>query len=94
MTTYKEIKRITGNNKGFAAAALTTLILTSPWVAGQTYDVVYLRSADNDWVAIPDYYTDEIQNEVQDGPMFTSTRGVTIVLGADADANYIAVEAE
>lgn len=93
MTTYKEITRLTGNNKGYAAMAVQTLIETSPWVTGNEA-MVYLRNADNDWVAIPDYYTNEISNDIQNGPMFTSVSGITVILGADANANYIAVIAE
>lgn len=90
MTTYKEIKRLTGNNKNYAEAAMNVLIETSPWVAEQPTDVVYLRSNDNDWVAIPDAYTDEIGiNDIE----FTTVSGKSVYLADSGTSNYIAREA-
>lgn len=92
--TYKEIKRLTGNNKGYAAMAHAAMIEDMDWLDGQTFDTIYLRNADNDWVAIPDYYTDEISDDIQSNPMFTTMTGKVVCLGADDNANYIAVVSE
>lgn len=90
--TYKEIKRITGNNKGYAEAAMNVLTETCWWVESNPTDVIYLRSANNDWVAIPDAYTDEIGTESK--PEFTTVLGKSVTLDCDKSYNYIAVEAE
>ena len=90
MQTYKEIKRLTGNNKGFAAAALATLTETCWWVEEKPSDVIYLRTTDNDWVAIPDAYTDEI--DTGSAPEFYTTRGKSVTLSIDSNYNWIAVE--
>jgi hypothetical protein len=90
--TYKEIKRITGNNKGYAEAAHAKLLETCPWEAENPTSVIYLRSRDNDWVAIPDAYADELMcGEIANIGAFTTVRGIEVLLGADNDANYIAV---
>jgi hypothetical protein len=87
MTTYNEIRKITGNNKAYAAAALETLKATCWWVTGDESEaIVYLRTRDNDWVAIPDVYADE-------GAEFTTVRGASVIL-ADDGSNYMAIEAE
>lgn len=87
MKTYTEIRKLTGNNKSYATAALNVLTETCWWITGDEGNIVYLRTRDNDWVAIPDCYLDE-------GTEFYTTSGKTVVLTADADYNYIAVEAE
>ena len=88
MTTYNEIKRITGNNKTYAAAALSVLTETCWWITGvESEGIVYLKTQSNDWVAIPDVYYDE-------GTEFTTVNGKSVVLTSDSDYNYIAVEAE
>ncbi len=88
MKTYKEIKRITGNNKVYAKMALDALTETCDWVASKGgSDIVYLRTTCNDWVAIPDVYEDE-------GAEFTTSRGASVILTHDADYHYIAVGAE
>jgi hypothetical protein len=77
--TYKEIKRLTGNNIGYAAAALARTIEENDWITGAESDnIVYLRNSNNDWVAIPDYYCDEDSE-------FNTVRGVSVklVLGQD-----------
>ncbi len=84
---YTEIRRLTGNNKAFAAAALNTLIETCDWITGDEDFIVYLRTTENDWVAIPDVYMDE-------GAEFTTVRGNSVILTSDkSGSNYIAIEA-
>lgn len=92
MTTYKEIRKLAGNNKNYAAAAMNVLTETCWWVAEKPTDVIYLRTNDNDWVAIPDAYTDEIDSGSQ--IEFTTVNGKSVYLSADASGNYIALEAE
>ena len=85
--TYTEIRRLTGNNKGYAAAALAKLIETCDWIDGNEGMTVYLRdSKSNDWVAILDVYCNE-------GTEFTTVQGNSVIL-TDDGSNYIAVEAE
>lgn len=87
MATYKAIKRITGNNKSYAEAALSTLIATCWWIDGsEGSDIIYLRTTSNDWVAVHAAYEDE-------GTEFTTVGGKSVCLTQDADCNYIAVEA-
>lgn len=86
MTTYKEIRRLTGNNKGYAAAALETLKATCWWITGDEGFIVYLRTPSNDWVAIPDVYAGE-------GAEFYTVGGASVIL-TDDGSNYTAVEAE
>ena len=83
--TYKEIRKITGNNKSYAEAALETLKSTCDWITGDEGMTVYLRSNDNDWVAILDVYCDE-------GTEFTSVRGNHVTLSYNSNSDYIAVE--
>lgn len=91
MTTYKEIRRITGNNKVYAEAALQTLTETCWWVAEKASDVVYLRDSNNDWVAIPDAYTNEIGiNDIE----FTTVNGKSVYLNDNGTSSYTAIEAE
>lgn len=86
--TYTEIKRITGTNKVYAKMALDTLTETCWWIDGSEGNIVYLRTRDNDWVAIPDVYCDE-------GTAFTTTRGNSVaLLGGDGWGSYTATEAE
>jgi hypothetical protein len=92
MTTYNEIRKITSNNKAYAAAAMQTLTETCWWVSEQPTEVIYLRTRDNDWVAIPDAYSDEIGTGSE--PEFTTVRGKSVILSADDSGNYIAIEAE
>ena len=88
MNTYKEIKRITGNNKAYAAIALNRTITENDWITGSDDDaIVYLRNAENDWVAIPAHYYDE-------GTEFNTVNGKSVILTADSNYNYIAIEAE
>lgn len=89
MTTYNEIKRITGNNKGYAAAALALTIAECDWITGaESDDILYLRTQDNDWVAIPSWYCDEDAE-------FNTVRGVSVKLVFNQDNwKTIAIEAE
>lgn len=88
MTTYNEIKRTTGNNKSYAAAALNTLTETCWWVASDASDIVYMRTQENDWVAIPAVYCDE-------GVEFTTVSGASVIMTvSDKTFNYIAIEAK
>ena len=87
--TYKQIKRLTGNNKGYAAAALARTIEENDWITGSEADeIVYLRNSNNDWVAIPEHYCDEDSE-------FNTVSGasVKLVFGQD-DWKLTAVEAE
>ncbi len=83
---YNEIRRLTGNNKNYAAAALNTLTRTCWWIDGSEGNIVYLRTTKNDWVAIPDAYADE-------GTEFTTVNGASVIL-TDSGNGYIAIEAE
>jgi hypothetical protein len=85
--TYNEIKRITGNNIGYAAVALARTIEENDWITAND-DIIYLRNAQNDWVAIPEAYTDEDSE-------FNTTRGVSVKLVFNQDNwKMIAVVAE
>lgn len=88
MTTYTEIKRLTGNNKAFAAIALNVLTETCWWTNEWKCEVIYLRNSENDWVAIPAAYEDE-------GVEFTTVNGASVILTADENTyKLIAVEVE
>ena len=58
---------------------------------GKPTDVIYLRNADNDWVAIPDAYSDEIGNST---PEFTTVSGKSVFLTDTGSSKYTAVVAE
>ncbi len=86
----KEIKRLTGNNKGFAEMALEVTKQDCWWITDTT-EVAYLRNTKtNEWVAIPGAYADE---DVKCA--FRTTQGNYVVLGGDDYGNYVAwTEAE
>lgn len=84
---YTEIRKITGNNKGYAAAALAKTIEECWWITGDEGNIVYLRTKENDWVAIPDVYYDE-------GTEFTTVGGASVVLTSDKNYNYVGLVAE
>jgi len=86
MTTYTEIRKITGNNKAYAAAALALTIQENDWITADDTTIVYLKSKSNDWVAIPDCYADE-------GAEFNTVGGVSVIL-TDGGSGYVATEAE
>ncbi len=86
-TTYTEIRRLTGNNKGYAEAALNVLVETCDWITGSEDNIVYLRNNQNDWVAILDVYADE-------GTEFTTVRGNSVVLTDGGLDGYSAMVAE
>lgn len=91
MTTYTRIKRLTGNNKCYAEAAIAKLVETCDWIdaARDAEDIITLRHVgSNDWVAIHAAYEDE-------GTEFTTVGGKSVILTANTDTyEYIAVEVE
>ena len=81
MTTYTQIKRLSGNNIGYAENAIATLTETCWWIDASDldrHDIIFFRSRDNDWVAIPAAYEDE-------GTEFYTTRGALVSAIAHPD---------
>ncbi len=91
MTTYTRIKRLTGNNNGYAEVAIATLEETCWWIDAKrdAEDIIVLRhTTSNDWVAIPAAYEDE-------GTEFVTVHGKSVTLTANTDTyEYIAVTVE
>lgn len=87
MTSYTEISRNSRNHSAYVVDAIEILTSECDWVNASDSNILVFTNKHGDFVAIPDIYYGE-------GTEFTTTKGNSVTLEADAKGNYIAVTAE